>query len=103
MPVYQKYRILQGFIDDADHKVDIDDVDLDYLADNVWLCGSPDTVIEKIEKTFDLAGFRYGQLAVNTHDAMDDPEPWIESLRLFATEVVPNVPVEGTHETVAVG
>ena len=102
MPVYQKYRILQGVIDDADKKVDIDDVDLEYLADHVWLCGSPETVAAKIEKTFELSGFRYGQIAVNTHDALDNPAPWIESLRLFATDVVPNVHVEGTHETVAV-
>jgi alkanesulfonate monooxygenase SsuD/methylene tetrahydromethanopterin reductase-like flavin-dependent oxidoreductase (luciferase family) len=103
MPVYKKYRILQGFIDDSDGPaVDMNDVDLDYLADHVWLCGSPETVIKKIERTFDQAGFRYGQIAVNTHDALDDPEPWVESLRLFAAEVVPNVPVDGTHETVAV-
>lgn len=102
MPVYKKYRILQGFIDDSDGPdIDINDVDLDYLADHVWLCGSPETVIKKIEKTFEQAGFRYGQIAVNTHDALDDPEPWVESLRLFASEVVPNVPVEGTHETLA--
>lgn len=101
MPIYKKYRILQGFIDDAGVEIDINDVDLDYLADHVWLCGSPETVIEKIETTFEQAGFRYGQIGVNTHDALDDPEPWIESLRLFATEVVPHVKVEGTHETVA--
>ena len=101
MPVYKKYRILQGFIDDAEVKVDINDVDLDYLADHVWLCGSPETVIQKIETTFEKAGFRYGQIGVNTHDALDDPDPWIESLRLFAAEVVPHVKVEGTHETVA--
>jgi alkanesulfonate monooxygenase SsuD/methylene tetrahydromethanopterin reductase-like flavin-dependent oxidoreductase (luciferase family) len=101
MPVYKKYRILQGFIDDAEVKIDINDVDLDYLADHVWLCGSPETVIQKIETTFEKAGFRYGQIGVNTHDALDDPEPWVESLRLFASEVVPHVKVEGTHETVA--
>jgi alkanesulfonate monooxygenase SsuD/methylene tetrahydromethanopterin reductase-like flavin-dependent oxidoreductase (luciferase family) len=101
MPIYKKYRILQGFIDDAEKKIDINDVDLDYLADHVWLCGSPETVVRKIEKTFELAGFRYGQIAVNTHDALDDPKPWVESLRLFAAEVVPHVKVEGTHETVA--
>jgi alkanesulfonate monooxygenase SsuD/methylene tetrahydromethanopterin reductase-like flavin-dependent oxidoreductase (luciferase family) len=101
MPVYKKYRILQGFIDDSENKVDVNDVDLDYLADNVWLCGSPETVIQKIEKTFELSGFRYGQIAVNTHDALDNPTDWVESLRLFATEVVPNVHVDGTHETVS--
>lgn len=102
MPVYQKYRILQGFIDDADRQIDIDDVDLDYLAEHVWLCGSPETVIAKIERTFELAGFRYGQIAINTHDAMDDPAPWIESLRLFSQEVVPHVEVAGTQATVSV-
>jgi hypothetical protein len=35
---------------------------------------------------------------VNTRYALDYLTPWIESLRLFATEVVPNVHVEGTHE-----
>lgn len=101
MPVYKKYRILQGFIDDAEVQIDINDVDLDYLADHVWLCGSPETVIQKIEDTFERTGFRYGQIAVNTHDALDDPDPWVESLRLFATEVVPHVAVEGTVQTVA--
>lgn len=100
MPVYKKYGIFQGFIEDSDKPIDMNDVDLDYLADHVWLCGSPETVIRKIEKTFELAGIRYGQIAINTHDAMDDPDPWVESLRLFATEVAPNIPVEGAHETV---
>lgn len=102
MPIYKKYRLLNGFIEDADVKVDNDDIDLDYLAENVWLCGSPETVIKKIEKTFELSGIRYGQLAINMHDAIDDPEPWVESLRLFATEVAPNVQVEGTITPTAV-
>ncbi|WP_105034165.1 LLM class flavin-dependent oxidoreductase [Cryobacterium aureum] len=100
MPVYKKYRILQGFIDDADVKVDINDVDLDYLADHVWLCGSPETVMAKIERTFEQTGFRYGQIAVNTHDALDDPAPWVESLRLFATEVMANIEVAGSKSPV---
>ncbi|MDF2443078.1 MAG: 2,5-diketocamphane 1,2-monooxygenase [Subtercola sp.] len=102
MPVYKKYRILKGFIDDADKKIDIDDVDLDYLADHVWLIGSPETVIKKIEKTFEQTGIRYGQIAVNTHDALDDPAPWVESLRLFASEVTANIEVEGAGSPVAV-
>jgi len=41
----------------------------------VILCGSPDTVIEKLEKLADAVG-RWGQTVANQHDSIDDPKPW---------------------------
>tara|TARA_R110000796_G_scaffold252001_1_gene384788 strand:+ start:35541 stop:35672 length:132 start_codon:yes stop_codon:yes gene_type:complete len=32
-----------------------------------------------------------GQIIVNSHDNMDNPEPYFESLQLLAQEVVPKI------------
>jgi alkanesulfonate monooxygenase SsuD/methylene tetrahydromethanopterin reductase-like flavin-dependent oxidoreductase (luciferase family) len=92
VPIYKKYGIFQGYIDDSGTGIDVQDVDMEFLAEHVWLCGSPETIIEKINRQVEM-GVPFGQLDMNTHDAIDDPAPWLESMRLLATEVVPNIQV----------
>jgi alkanesulfonate monooxygenase SsuD/methylene tetrahydromethanopterin reductase-like flavin-dependent oxidoreductase (luciferase family) len=67
-----------------------DDVNEDFLVDHVWLCGSPETVVEKLERLADKTG-GWGQLVANQHDSIDDPKPWTESLQRLAQQVAPKV------------
>ena len=88
--IYKRFNLFQGIIDDSGLNITPEDVDMDFLADHVWLCGSAGTVIEKIERLNEQTG-GWGQIVANQHDSIDDPKPWAESLQRLAKEVVPNV------------
>jgi alkanesulfonate monooxygenase SsuD/methylene tetrahydromethanopterin reductase-like flavin-dependent oxidoreductase (luciferase family) len=88
LPTYKRFGILNGLL--HDESVDPDSVDLEYLAEHVWLVGSVETVTEKFQAWFDeLGGF--GTIIQYSHDYADEPEPWIESMNLLAQEVAPRV------------
>jgi alkanesulfonate monooxygenase SsuD/methylene tetrahydromethanopterin reductase-like flavin-dependent oxidoreductase (luciferase family) len=73
-----------------DPGMDIEELTIDWMADNFWLVGSPETVAEKVAKLDeDLGGV--GCILSLTFDYSDDPEPWRRSLELIATEVMPRV------------
>ena len=64
-------------------------VTLDYLVDNVWLVGSPETVARKIRELHaEVGGF--GTLLIGATD-WPDPAVWERSITLFATDVVPRL------------
>ena len=65
------------------------DVTLEYLARNVWLVGSVETVVEKIEKLRDQQGC-FGTLLAIAHD-WDDRSRAVNSLELLARKVKPTV------------
>lgn len=88
--IYVKFGLFEGIIRDSGLNITPDEVDDDFLIDHVILCGSPETVIEKLEKLADTAG-GWGQVVANQHDSLDDPKPWEESLRRLASEVCPKV------------
>jgi alkanesulfonate monooxygenase SsuD/methylene tetrahydromethanopterin reductase-like flavin-dependent oxidoreductase (luciferase family) len=88
--IYVKFKLFDGIIQDSGRDMSPSDIDDDFLADHVVLCGSPATVIEKLEKLADQVG-GWGQIVANQHDSIDDPKPWEESLRRLATEVCPKV------------
>jgi len=90
MPIYKRFNLLQGIIDDSGTGVTIEQIDMDWLAEHVWLCGSPETVTRKLQHLEDATG-GCGEVVVNSHDNIDDPKPWIESLQRLAKEVVPKV------------
>jgi alkanesulfonate monooxygenase SsuD/methylene tetrahydromethanopterin reductase-like flavin-dependent oxidoreductase (luciferase family) len=88
LPTYKRFGILQGLLHDP--SLDLDAIDLDYLAEHVWIVGSPETVTEKFQRWFDeLGGF--GTIMFYGHDYLDNPEPWIQSMNLLAKEVAPRV------------
>jgi hypothetical protein len=63
-------------------------VDLDYLADNLWLVGAPATVAERIcDLRMQTGGFGY--LVITSYEATDEREPWQRSLRLLVEQVLP--------------
>lgn len=88
--IYVKFKLFDGIIYDSGVDITPDDIDDDFLIEHVILCGSPETVIEKLEKLADACG-GWGQIVANQHDSIDDPKPWEESLRRLATEVCPKV------------
>lgn len=94
LPVYKQFGILQGLIKDPS-TTSMDDVDLDYLAEHVWIVGSPETCIEKFQACFDETG-GWGTHMLYSHDYIDNPEPWNESVRRFAQEVAPKVSLPST-------
>jgi hypothetical protein len=70
--------------------IDVKDITMDWIAEHVWICGSEETVLAKLQKlNDDLGGF--GEVVMNTHDFIDDPKPFIESMHRFAKNVVPKV------------
>ena len=63
-------------------------VDLNYLADHLWLIGSPATVARRIrELQLHTGGFGY--LVIGSYDATDERAVWVRSLRLLVDEVLP--------------
>jgi alkanesulfonate monooxygenase SsuD/methylene tetrahydromethanopterin reductase-like flavin-dependent oxidoreductase (luciferase family) len=90
VPIYKRFGIFEGYLADAKDGMIADEVTLDWVADHIWLCGSPETVAKKIEDTIEIAG-AWGTLCMNTHDATADPDPWFESMRRLTSEVLPKV------------
>jgi alkanesulfonate monooxygenase SsuD/methylene tetrahydromethanopterin reductase-like flavin-dependent oxidoreductase (luciferase family) len=88
--IYKKFKLFDGIIFDSGLDVTPDTIDEDFLAEHVWLCGSPETVTEKLQKLVHQTG-GWGQIVANSHDNLDDPKAWHESLQRLAKEVVPNV------------
>jgi alkanesulfonate monooxygenase SsuD/methylene tetrahydromethanopterin reductase-like flavin-dependent oxidoreductase (luciferase family) len=89
LPTYQRFGILKALLRDPND--DPSTVDVNYLADHVWIVGSPETVREKFEKWFDDLGGPFGTILIYSHDFIDDPKPWEESMRRLATEVAPRL------------
>jgi alkanesulfonate monooxygenase SsuD/methylene tetrahydromethanopterin reductase-like flavin-dependent oxidoreductase (luciferase family) len=62
---------------------------LEYLCDDVWLVGSPETVARKIRELH-AAVDGFGGLLIGASD-WPDPSIWQRSMDLFASEVMPRV------------
>jgi alkanesulfonate monooxygenase SsuD/methylene tetrahydromethanopterin reductase-like flavin-dependent oxidoreductase (luciferase family) len=65
-----------------------EDVDLEYVADNLWLVGSPDTVARRITELQEHTG-GFGYLVITSYDAIDERQSWERSLQLLVDEVLP--------------
>ena len=70
---------------------DMPDTELtaEYVCDNIFVVGNPDTVTEKLTKLYDdVGGFGTVLQLQYTSDPWDQ---WKEGMRLFAEEVMPNL------------
>ena len=65
------------------------DLTLDYMIDNMWLVGDPESVASQIRELYERVG-GFGTLLWVTHD-WDDADRWRRSMRLLATEVMPRL------------
>jgi alkanesulfonate monooxygenase SsuD/methylene tetrahydromethanopterin reductase-like flavin-dependent oxidoreductase (luciferase family) len=72
----------------GDVNVPDDDVDVKYLVDNVWLVGSPDTVLERLLHEYDETG-GFGTLLVTYYGGKGDSAAYARSLALLMSEVAP--------------
>jgi 3,6-diketocamphane 1,6-monooxygenase len=63
------------------------EITLEYLCDNVWLVGSPETVARKIRDLHQQVG-GFGGLLIGATD-WQDSTVWDRSITLFAQQVVP--------------
>jgi alkanesulfonate monooxygenase SsuD/methylene tetrahydromethanopterin reductase-like flavin-dependent oxidoreductase (luciferase family) len=72
------------------------DITLEYLCDKVWLVGSPATVAQKIRTLYEAIG-GFGGILIGAAD-WPDASIWDRSMRLFATEVIPQVADLGAPE-----
>ena len=65
------------------------DLTLDYMIDNMWLVGDPDSVARQIRQLYECVG-GFGTLLWVTHD-WDDADRWRRSMQLLAHEVMPRL------------
>ena len=77
-------------------------VDLEYLADNLWLVGSPETVAGRIMDLQAQTG-GFGYLTIVSYDATDERESWDRSLQLLMDQVLPRCQVSGRLEQNCMG
>jgi 3,6-diketocamphane 1,6-monooxygenase len=97
-PIWERFDMIQGFVDDKGAHAS--DVNLEWICDNIWIVGSPETVARKLNELFAFTG-GWGTLQVEVHDYMDNPEPWFESLERLVSEVAPLVKLPSTAEAVS--
>jgi alkanesulfonate monooxygenase SsuD/methylene tetrahydromethanopterin reductase-like flavin-dependent oxidoreductase (luciferase family) len=71
-----------------DQSVADSDVTVEYLADNVWIVGSPNTVIEKLGRLQDKVG-KFGCLLNVIYDHTDEMTAYREHLTALRQEVMP--------------
>jgi alkanesulfonate monooxygenase SsuD/methylene tetrahydromethanopterin reductase-like flavin-dependent oxidoreductase (luciferase family) len=65
-------------------------VTVDYLAEQRWLVGSPDTVVAKLQRDLEASG-GFGNIIAFTFDYLDRPEQYRRHLELLGTEVLPRI------------
>ncbi len=66
------------------------DVTTEYLVDNIWVVGSPETVSEKLNCLYDDVG-GFGVLLAMGHE-WEPSGPWRESMERLISDVVPKLP-----------
>ena len=87
------YNVLKslGVVDLYKENEDIKDEDLtaEYICDNIWIVGSPDTVTEKLRKLYDDTG-GFGTV-LQVQYVYEPFDTWLSNMDLFAKEVMPNL------------
>ena len=73
-----------------DESIPDEAVTLEYLADRLWLVGSPSTVTNKIRDLYEMVG-GFGTLLWLTYDHSDNKPAYEKSMRLLAEEVMPQL------------
>ena len=79
-------------------------VNVEYVADNLWLVGSPETVADRIMQLQAQTG-GFGHLTMVSYNASAERESWDRSLQLLVNEVLPQCQsaLAGTDKAVGVG
>jgi alkanesulfonate monooxygenase SsuD/methylene tetrahydromethanopterin reductase-like flavin-dependent oxidoreductase (luciferase family) len=82
-----------------DPGMSIDELTLEWLVDDFFIVGSPDTVVEKITQFNEQLG-GVGALLSFVFDFSRDPEPYRRHLELLGQEVGPRIATLGARATV---
>jgi alkanesulfonate monooxygenase SsuD/methylene tetrahydromethanopterin reductase-like flavin-dependent oxidoreductase (luciferase family) len=98
LPIYLGLGL--GKILKTDPEMPDDAIDLDYLADNLWLVGSPDTVAGRVLDLQKRTG-GFGYLVGVSYDATGAVDTWERSQRLLVEEVAPHISVGGDRSSAA--
>ena len=86
--LFREFDLMSVFKHDPD--VPDEAVTLEYLADHMWLVGSPDTVAAKLRSLYENVG-GFGALLVLVYDQWQDQQGWEKSTRLLAEQVMPQL------------
>ena len=62
----------------------------EYMAEHVWLVGSPDTVEKRLLNLYEMCG-GFGTLLSLIYDNIENQQAWEKSMNLFANEVMPRL------------
>lgn len=84
----------------VDEGMEMDELTIEWLTDNFWLVGSPDTVVEKVTRLDEELG-GIGCILSLAFDYSDNPEPYRRNIELLATEVMPRLADVGARATTA--
>ena len=88
LQLFKEFDLMTVFKHDPEVSDDV--VDVNYLADHMWLIGSPETVTNKIRNLYnDVGGF--GNLLVLVYDHWQNQKGWEKSTRLLAEDVMPRL------------
>lgn len=81
-----------GFTQHMKHDPAVPDAEVtpQYMGENVWVVGSVETVVEKLEQMYDTVG-GFGTVLHFDFDYADNPGPWEQSMRLLMNEVMPRL------------
>jgi alkanesulfonate monooxygenase SsuD/methylene tetrahydromethanopterin reductase-like flavin-dependent oxidoreductase (luciferase family) len=90
LPIYQGLGL--GKFLKLDPSMPDEAVNLEYLADNLWFVGSPQTVAARINDLQARTG-GFGYLTIVSYDASEDRGSWKRSLNLLINEVLPQCQV----------
>lgn len=83
LPLFKAFGLAEAL---ADPGMSADDITLEWLVDEFFLVGSPETVERKIRKLWDETG-GFGALVSSVHDYTDQPDHMRRSLELLGTDV----------------
>ena len=86
LPLY--LRLGLGPLLKRDETMPNEAITLDYLAEHLWIVGSPTTVADKLHALQKASG-GFGVLLATSYDATEERAVWRRSLSLLAREVMP--------------
>ena len=86
LPLFKSFEMMSLFKHHPE--VPDSDVTLEYLADYVWLVGSPQTVTQKLGDMYEQTG-GFGCLLALTFDQSENNEAWENSQRMLVEDVLP--------------
>jgi alkanesulfonate monooxygenase SsuD/methylene tetrahydromethanopterin reductase-like flavin-dependent oxidoreductase (luciferase family) len=95
LPLYLQLGL--GRLLKKDHSMADEDIDLPYLAENLWIVGSPATVAGRI-RDLQMSSGGFGRLLIVCYDAQDERAVWHRSLEMLMQQVHPMCSVAAAVE-----